>query len=73
MQELWQVVAAFTDTPQLTSVQNIALAALKRLQDATVRQSIAQALSYVRSGSFDVSDERSIRFAISILAQEEEM
>jgi hypothetical protein len=43
------------------------------LQDATVRQSIAQALSYVRSGSFDVSDERSIRFAISILAQEEEM
>jgi hypothetical protein len=73
MQELWQVVAAFTDTPQLTSVQNIALAALKRLQEATVRQSIAQALSYVRSGSFDVSDERSIRFAISILAQEEEM
>ena len=73
MQELWQVVAAFTDTPQFTSVQNIALAALKRLQDATVRQGIAQALSYVRSGSFDVSDERSIRFAISILAQEEEM
>ena len=73
MQELWQVVAAFTDTPQFTSVQNIALVALKRLQDATVRQSIAQALSYVRSGSFDVSDERSIRFAISILAQEEEM
>jgi hypothetical protein len=30
MQELWQVVAAFTDTPQLTSVQNIALAALKQ-------------------------------------------
>jgi len=73
MQELWQVVVAFTDTPQLTSVQNIALVALKRLQDATVWQSIAQALSYVRSGSFDVSDERSIRFAISILAQEEEM